>query len=86
MPCTPITIDGKPAGFICSRGSRKRCTECGKPAAYLCDWKPRGKKAGKTCDRGLCASCATSPAPDKHLCRPHADAWKRHPKNTEHAP
>lgn len=94
MPCERFAAsfpDGRPVvGIVCTgRTRRKRCAECGESAPYLCDWKLTGPKAGKTCDRPVCARCATvpvldgAPAPDRHLCRPHADRWARHPKNAQ---
>lgn len=82
MPCETVDLGNGIRGIVCSRGRRKRCSECGRlGAGYLCDWKLRGKKKGKTCDRPLCDRCATEVAPDRHLCRAHNERWKRHPKN-----
>lgn len=55
-----------PGGFICTRGSRKRCKTPGhgeRRAVAECDWKLHrivdGAKeyTGKTCDAGLCEGC-----------------------------
>lgn len=82
MPCHEVRTPRGGHGFVCTgRERRRRCVECGRPVAYLCDWKLAGSKKGKTCSRGLCERCAASPGPGKHLCPAHARRWATHPKN-----
>jgi hypothetical protein len=79
---TLYSDDGKAIGIVCSRGRRRPpCSECGRLATLLCDWKFTGRKAGKTCDAKLCAKCASEPAAGKHLCPPHARRWAQDPRN-----
>jgi hypothetical protein len=68
MTCEPIQIDGKFAGFICSRSRRRpKCVHCKAPATLQCDHKG--------CDRHICATCSTPGGPDIDYCRDHqADA------------
>lgn len=82
MACTVLDLGGGARAIVCGpRRRSKPCVECGRPSSRLCDWKLQGAKAGQTCSRALCERCTTSPAPDKDLCRAHARAWERHPKN-----
>lgn len=84
MGCDPIFIDGKAAGFICSRGRRApRCSEagCHHPAIALCDWPLAGRQTGKTCSRGLCAihrraQPANPDGSDRDYCPAHDRAAK----------
>lgn len=74
MHCTRIKLPGGGVAIVCgARPSRKRCTSCGRPSGFQCDWKLPG---GKTCDRHLCGQCAQEVAPEKHLCPEHQAAYR----------
>lgn len=79
MKCTHLNLGDGMQAIVCG-GRRVHTCACGRPSTKLCDWKI-GR--GRTCDKRLCDECAYSPAPEKDLCPTHAEAWKRHPKNTE---
>jgi hypothetical protein len=58
------------------------CKQCGKPAAFLCDWKmPTITISGLslvsgTCDAPMCPEHALQVGPKKHLCSEHQAAWE----------
>lgn len=72
-PCERITdANGKPIGFVCTRGRRPqpKCA-CGRTAKYQCD-APGADDCG-TCDTWICARCATfaNRIADTHFCGAH---------------
>ena len=75
MVCETVQLENGARAIVCSPGRRKaRCSECGKTANLLCDWKVKTRRSG-TCDAPICADCTHNPAPDKDLCPTHRDEW-----------
>lgn len=73
MTCTPIVIDGKAVGFICTRGERRAktpCQWCTKLHEFLCDHRARPK--GRRCSKRLCVEHAHQTGADEHMCPDHA--------------
>lgn len=71
MACKTVVLTNGTRAIVCGpRQRRKPCSECGKPADLLCDWKVKSRKSG-TCDKPICTECTFSPAPDKDLCPAH---------------
>lgn len=71
MPCYPLTIDGRPAGFICTaRGSSRRvpCRWCASDRVSLCDGPARPGLKRKSCSAQLCNTHRTQVGPDVDLC------------------
>jgi hypothetical protein len=76
MTCERISLPSGGAAIVCGpRQRHRRCSQCGRPAPLLCDWKTPARRSG-TCDAPLCEGCTTSPAPDKDLCPAHAAEWE----------
>lgn len=68
MPCMVYKTDTGSV-FICSsRGGRKLCAFCGRPAGYLCD-HPVGRD--KTCDKAICEKCKVVVGKDLDYCPDH---------------
>jgi hypothetical protein len=73
MTCTPLVIDGKAVGIVCTRGQRRAktpCQWCTKLHEYLCDHRARPK--GRRCSKKLCADHAHQVGDDEHMCPDHA--------------
>ncbi len=74
MTCLRVPLEGGGVAIVC--GGHRRvasCEHCGKPHAFLCDWKVG---ADRTCDKKLCGDHAQEAAPGKHLCPDHQAAYK----------
>jgi hypothetical protein len=76
MTCHHVQLDNGARAIVCTSERRKRCSQCGKPADLLCDWKVPARRSG-TCDQPICGNCTHSPAPDKDLCSAHAAEWEK---------
>lgn len=74
MACRTIELSPGVTVVACSRGSGKRCSNCGRDATKRCDFPLAGAKAGKTCDAWLCATCASPQGVNVDYCPPHARA------------
>jgi hypothetical protein len=79
MTCQTLKDEnGKPVGFVCSRGKKQPdgqpCYICGQPSERYCDQllEPLdiGKPA-KTCDKPMCRAHAYRIGQDYDLCREH---------------
>jgi hypothetical protein len=74
MTCHHVPLASGGHAIICTSEKAKRCIQCGRRAALLCDWKVKARRSG-TCDAPICTSCTHSPAPEKDLCPSHAAEW-----------
>ena len=71
MPCHFYTDpEGRFSMVMCSRGRKEppKCSVCGKPATYFCDYPVN---RFKTCDAPLCKDCRAHVGMDTDLCPLH---------------
>ena len=68
MPCEHVKI-GDSYAIVCSRGSQKKCKDCGRKCTKLCDFPLTN---GKTCDRPMCDAHAVNQAPEIDFCLIHS--------------
>lgn len=78
MPCEPLLDkNGKPCGFICSRGRTKPaqlfCYKCGKLSTKLCDYRD----GFSTCDKPMCDECAHHIGKDTDYCDEHCNEFSQ---------
>lgn len=85
MSCTPIVVDGRVVGMVCTSGRRstaKPCGFCTTPSTRLCDYPAL---PGRTCDKPICAAHTHQLPGDRDLCPLHAPPRRRadHPFGTD---
>ena len=81
MTCRTYKVaDGRSAIVCGSFGPVYACSNCGKVARRLCDWKLKG---GGRCSSPVCDDCAMPVGKNKDLCCKHAEMWADHPANRQ---